>query len=297
MGWSWLKKCNSTLRGFLFSKEKRTFAVQNIFDKKSVTIRKVIDALERFAPLPLQEGYDNAGLQVGLTEAEVSGALLCLDVTEAIIDEAVARGCNLVVAHHPLIFRKLACISDGDYVQRTVMKAIREGVAIVAMHTNLDNARGGVNFKMAERMGLRNVDFMAEPRMVEGIDGASGVVGELAEPMEAHAFVAMLKERFGAESVRCNELLKHPIRRVALCGGAGSFLLGEALKAGADAFVTGEMGYHEFFGHEQQIQIAVIGHYESELATREIFRDIIERECEGVRCLMAETNTNPIKYL
>ena len=262
-----------------------------------MTIRKVIDALERFAPLPLQEGYDNAGLQVGLTEAEVSGALLCLDVTEAVIDEAVRKGCNLVVAHHPLIFRKLACISDGDYVQRTVMKAIREGVAIVAMHTNLDNARGGVNFKMAEHMGLKNVDFMAAPRVVDDVDGASGVVGELPEPMGARAFVEMLKERFDAESVRCNELLKRPVRRVALCGGAGSFLLGDALKAGADAFVTGEMGYHEFFGHEGQIQIAVIGHYESEQFTREIFRDIIGRECPGVRCVLAETNTNPIKYL
>ena len=262
-----------------------------------MTIRKVIDALERFAPLPLQEGYDNAGLQVGLTEAEVSGALLCLDVTEAIIDEAVARGCNLVVAHHPLIFRKLACISDGDYVQRTVMKAIREGVAIVAMHTNLDNARGGVNFKMAEHMGLQNVDFMAAPHEVDGVEGASGVVGELPEPMSAEAFVGMLKERFGAASARCNELLQRDIRRVALCGGAGAFLLGDAIRAGADAYVTGEMGYHEFFGHEQQIQIAVIGHYESERFTPEILRSIIERECKGVRCVMAETNTNPIKYL
>ena len=262
-----------------------------------MTIRKVIDALERFAPLPLQEGYDNAGLQVGLTEAEVSGALLCLDVTEAIVDEAVARGCNLVVAHHPLIFRKLACISDGDYVQRTVMKAIRAGVAIVAMHTNLDNARGGVNFKMAERMGLQHVDFIATPHEVDGVDGASGVVGDLPEPMEAAAFVAMVKERFGAESARCNELLQRRIRRVALCGGAGAFLLGDALRAGADAFVTGEMGYHEFFGREQQIQIAVIGHYESERFTIELLRDIIERDCTGVKCLLAETNTNPIKYL
>jgi putative NIF3 family GTP cyclohydrolase 1 type 2 len=154
-----------------------------------------------------------------------------------------------------------------------------------------------VNFKMAEHMGLKNVDFMAAPRVVDDVDGASGVVGELPEPMEAQAFVEMLKERYDAESVRCNGLLKRPVRRVALCGGAGSFLLGDALKAGADAFVTGEMGYHEFFGHEGQIQIAVIGHYESEQFTREIFRDIIGRECPGVRCVLAETNTNPIKYL
>ena len=118
-------------------------------------------ALERFAPLPLQEGWDNAGLQIGLTEVEVSGALLCLDVNEAIIDEAVSKGCNLVVSHHPLLFHGLKTISDADSVQRTVVKAIENRVAVVSMHTNMDNARGGVNFKIAEKMGLTNVDFFA----------------------------------------------------------------------------------------------------------------------------------------
>ena len=107
-------------------------------------INKVVDALERFAPLPLQESYDNAGLQVGLTEAEVSGASLCLDVTEAVVDEAIARGCNLIVAHHPLIFHKLSSITGADYVQRCVAKAIKNDIAILAMHTNMDNACSGV---------------------------------------------------------------------------------------------------------------------------------------------------------
>lgn len=257
-------------------------------------IRKVIDALERFAPLPLQESYDNAGLQVGLTETEISGALLCLDVTEAVVDEAISRGCNLIVAHHPLIFRKLAHISDGSYVERAVIKAIKNDVVIVAMHTNLDNALDGVNFKMAEKMGLADLQPLQEPE----VDGKwSGVVGTLPAPMSAEDFVRMLKERFGVASVRANELLRRPVSRVALCGGAGSFMLGDALRAGADAFVTGEMGYHEFFGHEQQLQICVIGHYESEQFTTEIFRDIISRECPGVKTCIAETITNPIVYL
>jgi dinuclear metal center YbgI/SA1388 family protein len=259
-----------------------------------VKIRKVIDALERFAPLPLQESYDNAGLQVGLTETEISGALLCLDVTEAVVDEAISRGCNLIVAHHPLIFRKLAHISDGSYVERAVIKAIKNDVVIVAMHTNLDNALDGVNFKMAEKMGLTDLQPLQEPE----VDGKwSGVVGTLPAPMSAEDFVKMLKERFGVASVRANELLRRPVSRVALCGGAGSFMLGDALRAGADAFVTGEMGYHEFFGHEQQLQICVIGHYESEQFTTEIFRDIISRECPGVKTCIAETITNPIVYL
>ena len=116
-------------------------------------IIEVVDALERFAPLPLQEDYDNAGLQVGLTEAEVSGALLCLDVTDAILDEAIENGCNLIVSHHPLIFRKLARLTGEDYVQRVVMRAVSKGIAIVSMHTNMDAAKGGVNYKIAEKMG------------------------------------------------------------------------------------------------------------------------------------------------
>ncbi|MCR5130494.1 MAG: Nif3-like dinuclear metal center hexameric protein [Prevotella sp.] len=259
-----------------------------------VKIRKVIDALERFAPLPLQESYDNAGLQVGLTEAEISGALLCLDVTEAVIDEAIRKGCNLVVAHHPLIFRKLAHVSDGNYVERAVMKAIKNDVVIVAAHTNMDNAEGGVNFKMAEKLGLEKL----EPLQGPVVDGKwSGVVGTLPAPMAANVFLQMVKHEFGVASLRANDLLQRPVQRVALCGGAGSFMLGDALRAGADAFITGEMGYHEFFGYEQKIQICVIGHYESEQFTTEIFRDIIQRDCPGVKTFIAETNTNPIVYL
>lgn len=256
----------------------------------------MVDALERFAPLPLQEGYDNAGLQVGLTEAEISGALLCLDVTEAIVDEAVRKGCNLIVSHHPLIFRKLARLSGQTYVERAVMKAIRQDIAIVSMHTNLDNARGGVNHKMAEKLGLCNLQFLCEPKTVDGIDGASGVMGEFENPISAEDFIQLLKTTFRVACVQSNEPLQRPIRSVALCGGAGAFLLETAKQAGADAFVTGEMHYHEFFGNEQAIQIAVIGHYQSEQFTTEIFRDIILRECPGVCCEIAETNTNPIQY-
>lgn len=259
-------------------------------------IREVVDALERFAPLPLQEGYDNAGLQVGLTEAEVSGALLCLDVTERVVDEAAALGCNLIVSHHPLIFRALKCISGADEVQRTVIKAIRNDIAVVSMHTNIDNARGGVNFKIADKMGLHGVRFL-DPKTVGGIECGSGVVGELAGPVAADDFVIMLKRTFDVECVQCNQLLRRPIKTVALCGGAGAFLLGEAIKAGADAFVTGEMHYHEYFGHEQEIQIAVIGHYQSEQYTNEIFQSIIREACPGVKTYLTKTNTNPIIYL
>lgn len=273
---------------------------------KSVKIYQVVDALEHYAPLPLQEGYDNAGLQVGLTEAvEVSGALLCLDVTEDVVDEAIRKGCNLIVSHHPLIFRKLARISDENYVQRTVRKAIKNDIAIVSMHTNMDAAKGGVNFKIAEKLGLRNLRFFGGEKEIDGVKGGEGVIGEITDETDAlHAdgiaaddLVLMLRERFQTECVQCNQLLRRPIRKVALCGGAGSFLLDAAIAAGADAFITGEMHYHEFFGHEQEIQICVIGHYQSEQFTSEIFRSIITEKCPGVKCEISEINTNPIIYL
>lgn len=260
-------------------------------------IREVVSALERFAPLPLQESYDNAGLQVGLTEADISGALLCLDVTEQVVDEALREGCNLIVSHHPLIFRPLRRIAGENDVQRTVAKAVREGVCIVSMHTNMDNARGGVNFKIAQKMGLRDADFFTPRRTVDGVEGASGVMGTLPEPLAADDFVVLLKRTFEVECLQCNQLLRRPISRVALCGGAGSFLLDDAVAAGADAFVTGEMHYHEYFGREQQIQIAVMGHYQSEQFTNEIFKTIIEERCPGVRCQLSQVNTNPIIYL
>ena len=280
------------MRAWLFRKNCITLHPQITYE--SVKVKDVLDALEQFAPLPLQESWDNAGLQVGLTEAEVSGALLCLDVTEKVVDEAVAKGCNLIVSHHPLLFRGLKTVSDLTDVQRTVRKAIRKDVSVVSMHTNLDNAQGGVNWKMAEKLGLQNVRFLA-PKQVGSVTCGSGVVGELVTSMAADDFVLMLKRTFGVECAQCNELLRRPVARVALCGGAGDFLTDEAVKAGADAFVTGEMHYHQYFGYEQRIQLCVIGHYQSEQFTGEILRDVLAPL--GVRTVMAETCTNPVLYL
>ena len=268
----------------------------------SVKIIEVVDALERFAPLPLQEDYDNAGLQVGLTEAEVSGALLCLDVTEAVLDEAIEKGCNLIVSHHPLIFYKLAHLTGGDFVQRVVMKAIKHDIAVVSMHTNMDAAVGGVNYRIAAKMGAKVTGTIGHSKAVSdargsAVHGSDGIVATFDEPMAADDFIALLKHTFNVECVMANAMLRRPIRTVAICGGAGDFLLPDAVKAGADAFLTGEMHYHQYFGWEQIIQIAVIGHYQSEQFTNEIFREIIEDACPGVRCVLSEINTNPILYI
>ena len=240
-----------------------------------MTIKEVVAALERFAPLPLQEGYDNAGLQIGLTEGEeVSGALLCLDVTEAVIDEAVAHGCNLVVAHHPLLFRGVKRIDDATQVTRCVRRAIRAGVGIYAAHTNLDNARGGVNHRLARALGLTPIAPLAP------IDDAGNGGGLL-----------------GCTSLHYAEGPQRPIRRVALCGGAGESLMEAALQSGADLFLTGEMGYHRYFGHEQHMWIAVAGHYETEQFTPALMADLLRDACQGLPLHVARTCTNPIRTL
>ena len=258
-------------------------------------IKDVVTTLEEFAPLPLQDSYDNAGLQVGLTEAEVSGVLLCLDVTESIVAEAVFRGCNLIVAHHPLLFHGVKRVSNETMTERCVMQAIRNDVAIYAAHTNLDNAYGGVNFRIADRLGLRNLRFL-QP-MNDGRKGGSGLIGKLEKAEEAHAFLLRVKQVFGVEMLMHNALLSRPIQNVALCGGAGDFLLNEALQAGADAFLTGEMHYHLYFGHEEQIQIGVLGHYQSEQFTIELLRDDLTQAHPDLKLFTTTINTNPIYYM
>ncbi|MDR0939706.1 MAG: Nif3-like dinuclear metal center hexameric protein [Mediterranea sp.] len=263
-------------------------------------VRQITDALEHFAPLPLQDGFDNAGLQIGLTDAEVTGALLCLDVTEAVVDEAVALGYNLIIAHHPLIFRGVKSITGRDYVERCILRAIKNDIVVYAAHTNLDNARGGVNYKMAEKIGLTNVRVLDPKADSAGNDTervGAGAIGDLPVGEEERDFLRRLKTTFAVGCVKHNQPSGRTIRRVALCGGAGAFLLPKAIEAGADVFVTGEMKYHEYFGHEAEILIAEIGHYESEQYTKEIFGAIIGERFPGLSTRMSQVNTNPIQYL
>ena len=259
--------------------------------------RQILDALEQYAPLPLQDGFDNAGLQIGLTEEqEVTGALLCLDVTEDIVDEAHRVGCNLIVAHHPLLFHGLKSITGKNYVERCVIKAIQMGIGIYAAHTNLDNAQGGVNYRIAEKIGLTHVSFLEAKSTAVPAAGA-GVVGELPEAVGEEEFLCRLKSLFGIRCIRHNRFSGRMIRRVALCGGAGGFLLSKAIEVGADAFLTGEMRYHDYFGHEGDLLIAEMGHYESEQYTVDIFEEVLKRQFPVLNIVKTSLNTNPISYL
>ena len=258
-------------------------------------IKEVVAALERFAPLPLQESYDNAGLQIGLTEAEeVSGVLLCLDVTEAVVDEAMRLGCNLIVAHHPLMFRGVKRVDNTTCVSRCLAKAVRGGVTVYAAHTNLDNARGGVNWRIADKLGLENRQFLVP--MPNGA-GGSGLIGNLPQACDPTDFLKEAKQAFGVACLMHNDGPQRPVRRIALCGGAGAEFLDAALAQNADVFLTGEMSYHHYFGHEEEIWIGVMGHYESEQFTVELMGDILREACPGVRLLPTTVCTNPVRYL
>ncbi len=257
-------------------------------------ISEVVSVLTTAAPLPLQMDFDNAGVQVGDVSVPLTRALLTLDVTEAVVSEAIDKGCNLIVSHHPLLFHPLRHITTATYVERVVMQALRAGIVIVAMHTNIDAAIGGVNHKIAEKLGLTKVTFIGETKEVFGVIGGEGVMGELPVAMPSEDFLTMVKDVFGVPVVMTNGLLSRAIRRVAICGGAGASVLPIALAAGADAFVTGEMRYNEYFDHDDAIQIAVIGHYHSEQYTPEVFLSILTQA--GIPALLSTVITNPIHY-
>lgn len=257
-------------------------------------IKEILCALEKFAPLPLQESYDNAGLQIGVTEVEVTGALLCLDVTESVIDEAIALGYNLVISHHPLLFRGVKSISNNSYIDRCIFKAIKNDIVIYSAHTNLDNVCGGVNYKIAEKIGLTDVCFLISGTNNES---GSGVIGLLPVAETETEFLKRLKKIFEVECVRHSKTTGRLIHKVAVCGGAGAFLIPDAIQANADVFITGEIKYHEFFGHEQEILLAEIGHYESEQYTKQLLFDFLAEHFPNVKIKQTKINTNPIKYL
>ena len=253
-------------------------------------VSDVIAAIEKVAPLKFQDEWDNSGLQVGFASDPVRGVLVCLDVTEEIVDEAVRRGCTMIVSHHPLLFHSLRQVSDSTYQQRCVARAIKEGIAIYSAHTSLDNARGGVNFKIAELIGLQDLRWL-EPKPECG----SGLIGSLPAPEQPEAFLERLQNTFKVKALRHSEPGSKPISKVALCGGAGAFLMGKAIQEGADCFISGEFHYHDYFDTEGMMLVE-LGHYQSEQFTKDLLRDILRRALPDLRVEMTQTDTNPIRY-
>ncbi len=362
-------------------------------------IKDVLKEIEQYAPLPLQEGFDNAGVQVGDVNQEVTGVLLCLDVTEEVIDEALETGSNLIVSHHPLAFRAFKSLTGATYIERCLMKACKFDLVVYAAHTNLDNAVGGVNYRLAELIGLQNIRVLAPQkgallklvtfvpdgyadlmrntlfnagaghignydscsynlkgegtfRAKEGChpfcgeigavhtekevrietilpsyrkaavlrallsvhpyeepaydfypldnvweQAGSGVVGELPEEEDELSFLQRIKELFHVKCIKHSVFTGNPIREVALCGGSGAFLIKDAISYGADVFITGEAKYNDFYDVEDRILLAVIGHYESEVCTKEIFYNIISKKFPTFAVHFSNVNSNPVKYL
>ena len=361
-------------------------------------IKEICRYLEQWAPIAYSESYDNVGLLVGDRENEVSGILVSLDCTEAIIDEAIEKGCNMVVSHHPIVFKGLKSLTGKTYVERTILKAIKNGIALYAIHTNLDSVLTGVNGKIADRLGLvsrtvlspkrgalnkltlfvpkkdaekvRTAMFEAGGGVIGNYSGCSfnlegtgtfhpeegarpaigsvgktqeeeetrvemmfpaflsskvlaamkvahpyeevayylhslenenqyvgsGMVGELPAPMEGADFLSFLKDSMKLKVIRHTEILNKDIKKVAICGGSGSFLLGDAKRSEADVFITGDFKYHEFFDSEGELMIADIGHYESERFTIDLIADYLRENFTTFAVRLTEVNTNPIHY-
>jgi dinuclear metal center YbgI/SA1388 family protein len=365
----------------------------------NIRIKDITDYLETIAPRAYQEPYDNSGLLTGNPADEVKAILVTLDCTEKVVDEAIQKKCNLIVAHHPIVFKGLKKLTGSNYVERTVIKAIKNDIAIYAIHTNLDNVHTGVNRKICEKIGLINLKILAPKNTtlkklvtfipkentgsvldalhmagagqignysncsfkVEGTgtfkpneqanphigkkavqeyisenrvevifpahieknilsalrkshpyeevayyltslsnenqEVGSGMVGELQAGMEPLEFFKRLKVSMDLKVVRHTHLIDKPVKKVAVCGGAGSFLLHEAIHAGAQVFITADFKYHEFFDAEDRLIIADIGHYESEVYTKELLQEVLTKKFPTFAINFSTSVTNPISYL
>lgn len=261
----------------------------------AVKVRDIAAIIEEFAPLPLQESYDNAGLQVGRPDMNVSAVLLCLDVTEEVLDEAIARKCDIIVSHHPLIFRGLKSLTGADPVQRVAIRALEENVAVYSAHTNLDSAWNGVSHEMARDLDLHDIRVL-HPSSDDPRTGL-GVIGEI-RPTPKLEFLRRVKEKFGVRALRYSA--QSPglvVKRVALCGGSGAEFIGDAIAQGADLIVTGDVKYHQFTSNANDIIIADIGHYESELCSMRILSRIIRAGYPDLVVYFSEQQSNPVAIL
>ena len=260
-----------------------------------MTIRDVAKAIEEIAPLSYQEKYDNCGLLVGRKDDHIEAILVTLDCTEEVIEEAIETGCNLIVAHHPIIFTGIKKLNGNNYVERTIIKAIRNNIAIYSLHTNLDNIFNGVSYKIANRLGLVNCKILAPKK--EEINVGAGIIGDLVESVSSKVFLKRLKLIMQTDCIRYTSLVKDTIKKIAVCGGSGSFLLNHVRNLDVDLYISSDFKYHEFFDANNQFIIADIGHYESEQFTKELIYDLLTKKFTKFAVQLSKVNTNPINYL
>ena len=255
-------------------------------------VKDVTSVIEEFAPLAIQEKWDNSGLCIGSPEASVSSILFGLDCTPELVDEAIECGADMIITHHPLIFSGLKKISPDDMVGEAVFKAIKAGISIYAAHTNADKVLAGVSGAMAAKLGLQNVEILSD----EGEGTGLGVVGDLPEAMTAEQVMELVKERFALKVVKASKPVEGEITRVAMCGGSGGSLIGAAKAAGAQLYISGDISYHNFFTPED-FMLMDIGHYESEIEIVDILFSLVKKNFPTFAVRITQNmHSNPIYY-
>ena len=256
-------------------------------------IRDVIAPIEAFAPLALQEEYDNSGLVVGRADDELrGGVLLAVDVTEAVVAEAVERGCGLIITHHPIIFHPLKRLNSASVVERCVEAAIRNNIALYACHTNLDSVPGGLSWRVGEMLGLRNMRVL---QPTEG-DAGFGVVGELEQEMPLEEFFAQVRHTFSLPVLRHSEPVRASVSRVALCTGSGASLMAAARASQCDVYLTADLKYNDFFAPSAEFVVADIGHFESEFCAIQILFEILSKNFTTFALHKSAQTKNPVCY-
>ena len=256
-------------------------------------VREITSLIEAFAPLSLQESYDNAGLIVGRADDEVHNILLAVDVTEEVIAEAVSEGCDMIITHHPIIFHALKRFNSASQTERCVEEAIRRGIVLYAAHTNLDSTPQGMSWRVGEMLGLEQMEVL-QPTSAEG--AGFGVVGQLPSAVPTEEFMREVMERFGVKALRHSDIVKGSVQRVAICTGSGGSLIDDARESGADIYLTADLRYNDFMRHENAIILADMGHFESEYCAIQILFDILSKKIPIFAVRKSVRSRNPINY-
>lgn len=259
-------------------------------------IKELTDIIEAAADLSWQAGYDNAGLIVGDSEAEVGAALLCVDITESVLEQAIEVGAGLIIAHHPIIFHGLKQITGQTYIQRVVAKALQHGIALYACHTNLDSAPLGISHRLGDMFGLKEIALL-EPTRTERPDVGFGIVGELPDEESVEGFLNRVKSVLGLKALRYSRPYKKQVRRVAICSGSGGSLIGKAKEAGADVYIAADFKYNDFLDADRELVIADAGHFETEYCAIDILFEIIRKKIPTFALYKSNNSENPVNYL
>ncbi|MFI3317982.1 MAG: Nif3-like dinuclear metal center hexameric protein [Rikenellaceae bacterium] len=256
------------------------------------TVSDITDMIEAFAPLSLQASYDNSGLVVGNPAMAVSGVLLAVDVSEAVVEEAIAQGANMIITHHPIIFSPIKRFNSRGYVERSVELAIRHSVALYAAHTNLDSVMGGMSWIVGQRLSLKNMSILEPTAESAGF----GVVGELEQPVPTLEYIDFVARELQCRVVRHSEIVAPELSRVAICTGSGGSLMEAVRVSGADIYITGDLKYNDFMSPSGGFTVVDVGHYESEYCANDILYDILSKKMFNFAVRKSEASSNPVCY-